>query len=449
MAEEKHIWKYTDRNKTVLVCSSHKEERYLLTPDNRDRILQEIAQRGEEIAGEPAPAASPPEQKSDALLPDNRERTLREIAQRGEKIAGGSTLPLTPTLAQAKEQKSDEQLPTALTRGSDLIEYTSFEGQQVSLTVRMFREMICLEATISQAFYMLQWCAHNRIDPFANEAYFAIISGKPVIQVSKDAWFKRMERHPSFAFHDSGIIVDVPMEKIRDAVLAGLNDYRISDALRQSILTNFAEGKVIDPKGVSSRLTVKKRGQYLDDKENLLGGWAEIVRKDRPHPYTFTVNKEGWEQKTSHGCENVFWKNKAPFMIWKTALKNCARLTFPELSGLLNAPEAREEMAEIADAEFTAPGTNAQKQALFGAGKKVPAPVGPLGYPELHNLAGKLYDGRGISELSMFETSNLIGMIERAGDGDKQTLDDLASVLGKDTEGEHIDDIEVIEGGAV
>ena len=339
-------------------------------------------------------------------------------------------------LPQEDQQKKDVThqdrsilAPQQSSRGGELIEYTAFEGVNVALTVQMFREMLCPEASDKQSWYMLQWCAHNRIDPFANEAYFSVMGSKPVVQVSKDAWFKRMERHPGFSHHESGIIVETTLDHIKTNVMLGGDDYLVSEALKQSILEGKEQEKKIPP-----RFTAKKKSHYLDAEENLLGGWAAIYRKDRAQPYSFSVNKEGWEQKTSQGGENVFWKAKAPFMIWKTALKNCTRLAFPELSGLLNAPEAREELTEIADAEFTAPNSNEQKKALFAIGKRVPAPLGPLAYPELHALAGELYGGKGISELSMREMGQLIELASRAVEGDEQTLRDLCVVLKRERE---------------
>src|SRR5439155_25464579 len=119
-----------------------------------------------------------------------------------------------------------------------------------------------------------------------------------------------------------------------------------------AILQNFAEGKTIDPKGVSSRLTVKKRGQYLHDKEALRGGWSEIVVRDRPKPYYLALPLEGWAMTKKGGEANIFWERKASFMIWKTCRKNNVRQAFPELAGLMSMPERPDDFDAGAAADY-------------------------------------------------------------------------------------------------
>jgi len=139
----------------------------------------------------------------------------------------------------------------------------------------------------------------------------------------------------------------------------------------------------------------------------------------------FELNYEGWAK------DNVFWKNMGPFMIWKSGLKNGTRQAFPELSGLIALPEARDGLdpAAIADAEFTQRCTVEQLRALHAAGAKVPAPIGPLRHAHLHDLATINYDGRGLAELTIFEMSQLIELIEKAAEDDQATLEAIASDL--------------------
>ncbi|MBM4259448.1 MAG: hypothetical protein FJ147_26560 [Deltaproteobacteria bacterium] len=116
-------------------------------------------------------------------------------------------------------------------------------------------------------------------------------------------------------------------------------------------------------------------------------------------------------------------------MVWKASLKNCCRLAFPELSGLIAQPEAGDDCAaSLADAKLTALNSLAQKRRLFAVGRDVPPPLGPLGYGQLHALAEALYEGR-ISELTMSEMSALIDRVELAAGGDPHTLSELLRFL--------------------
>jgi len=402
-------WDFVDRNHTVIKClECHARE--VLRPQSRDQTLAALA-AAERWAGAPLdlpgvaqpslavapadPPAQPPVTSSGASLPG--------VAQ--------------PSLAVALVDAS----------------YESFDGQQVELTVKAFQRMLCRDASEDHARYALGWCAHNKIDPFSNEAYFSVIAGQLVIQVSKDAWFKRVENNARFLGHDGGIIVEVSLQRIKESILGGLDDYLIAPELRAKLLDDFTAGRALEPKGISARLRVKKRGIFLQSDETLLGGWATVTVKDRPSPYRFEIDKEGWQTTTQGGQGNTFWQRKAPFMLWKGALKNACRLAFPDLSGLIGRPEAPEEFDPASSAGVPAGDyeidTRRLQRKLFALGKEVPPPLGPLGYPELHNLATALYDGKGISALPAHELLALVSLLEGASHGEATSQDTLTSAL--------------------
>jgi len=104
---------------------------------------------------------------------------------------------------------------------------------------------------------------------------------------------------------------------------------------------------------------------------------------------------------------------------------------FPELSGLFAQPELPEDFdpATAADYELTTHNTNADKRRLFALGRDVPPPVGPWGYTQLHALAGALYDGKGISELTGAEMAGFLARVELAAGGGPQTLSELQGLL--------------------
>ena len=391
MAEKLCKFSFTDRTQNTIQCAVH-GEREVLKPSNRKHILAELSRAGK-WNGQTLPALD-------------------------ESHAGESV----PELAK-------EQLPAVMDRPTvqtDLVAYQTLEGQQVAISTEMFRKMICADANQDQARYMLGWCAHNRVDPFAHEAYFSIIQEKPIIMVSKDLWIRRMERHPRLSHYDSGLTVEIAAKRLQSTILGGMgNDYLIAPELKTLLLQAILDGKLIIPGGLEGRLVVRKRGQYLGADENLEGAWIKIWRTDRPEPMLFELNAKGWSR------DNTFWKNIGPFMMWKTALKNGIRLAFPELSGLLALPEARDGLdpAALADAEFTQRCTVEQLRALHAAGAKVSPPIGPLRHKQLHDLAVLNYEDRGLVELTIFEIAQLQELIEKAVGGDKATLAAIASDL--------------------
>src|SRR5262249_31257179 len=149
----------------------------------------------------------------------------------------------------------------------------------------------------------------------------------------------------------------------------------------------------------------KKDGLFLDKGEELVGAWAEVEVKDRPHPYRFEIDKKGWQTVTSKGESNVFWERKGPWMAAKGALKNCCRLAFPHLAGLMSRPELGEE-EPASDAAVPARSRDVLYRRLFALGSEVAPPLGPLQYPQLHALSIALFR-RGMSETTDQELAQL------------------------------------------
>ena len=414
MEEQKCQYAFTDRNKNVIACSVHPNEREILPPSKRRQILTRLVDDGkwggQDLMGETVVLVNP--QREEVPLSDTTEAPKQEVARHvALRPAASSTLPA----------------PRA-------VSYDTFDGQKVELTVQAFQSLICPAATQDQAFFMLQWAAHNKLDPFAGEAWFAVIDGKPSLQVSKDAWLRRVEAHPRFVSHDGGIIVETSLQNIKESILGGMDDYLIAPQLKEKLMADFMDGKALEPKGIAARIKVMKRGIFHDPKDQLLGGWAEITVKDRPRPYRFEIDKEGWQTTTGQGQENVFWRRKAPFMAWKSALKNCCRQAFPELSGLMRVPDKETDFdpAAAADVELTQRCTTAQLRALHASARHVPLPVGPLNHDALHQIAVSNYDGRGLSELTLFEMSALIDTIEQAVGGNQEILQAIARDLAQE-----------------
>ena len=108
--------------------------------------------------------------------------------------------------------------------------------------------------------------------------------------VSKDVFLKRAERNSEFDGLDAGIIV--------------LN-------------------------GESGELTYRKGAFYLKDREEVVGGWADVFRKNISHPTHIEVPVEEYAGRTKDGKLNSQWSTKMATMIRKVAITQALRETFP------------------------------------------------------------------------------------------------------------------------
>lgn len=411
MPDETCSFTFTDRNESVIACSAHKNERDVLKPANRKATLTQLVSQGK---------------WGGRLL---KEGEIDAMSQQATQQPTAEQQALTPAAAP--------QLPATQVTNGDLVEYQTPEGIAMSVSVAMFQKMICPDANVEQARYMMNWCFHNFIDIFAGEAYFSIMSGKPVIQVSKDCWLRRAENHPAFVGHDSGIVVGLSMNELKAAVVSGnAGDYLVPDVVKERLLTDALADKALDPKGFPSRLSVKKRGQFLAENETLLGAWALVARSDRPKPDFLQIPLEGWI-----GQSDAFWNEKTgkrTYMIWKSALKNCIRLAFPHLSGLLARPDKEDfDAAKAADHQLkqVEDARVGLIRELHAAGAKVPEPAGPLNHAALHDLAGAFFDGKGIAELSVKELSAFVAQVTNAQMNEEQN-DDFNTILNGIATGE-------------
>ena len=376
MSEERCLWHWKDSAQTVLECTVHDNERQVVRPQDKDEVVRLIKEAGEWLDADPlAPSPGVPAPPPPAVT--------------------------TPAL-----------VPTVSQQSGEVVEYDSIAGTKVTLTVEGFQTLLCRQANRQQAQFMIAWCRHNRIDPFSNEGHFSVIDGQPVIQVSKDAWFKRMEAHPDFAGHDSGILVRAQRATLTTAAAIDNDDYVMTEAMKKALLAPKA--------ALPDKLTVKKRGQFVDDGEELVGGWCTILKKSRPAPILFQIPLKGWEQSKRSGEVNVFWERKQSFMIWKSALKNGARLAFPDLSGLLGVPEFDDEgtddarpLREVPRAEglTTEEQRKALLQTLHAAGADVPPPHGPLNHLDLHHIAAALYNVDSLAMLTVAQLSDFCGHV--------------------------------------
>lgn len=187
---------------------------------------------------------------------------------------------------------------------------TTFEyeanGNKISLNTNDIATMLANgNASVTKADIMnfALLCKHNQLDPFLKEAYLIKYdSSKPAqMVVGKEAYMKRMANAKDFQGLEAGIIV--------------LRDDKI----------------------------VHEVGAFKLPKDQIVGGWAKIHRKD----------KEPFEMKVSFSEYNTgksLWRDKPAVMIRKVAIVSAIREVYPDLiSGAYTEEELDLGTAEIVE----------------------------------------------------------------------------------------------------
>ena len=162
-------------------------------------------------------------------------------------------------------------------------------GEQVTLspsTVKNFlvngNENISMQETVM----FINLCKYQHLNPFLNEAYIIKYGSKPAqLITSKEAFMKRAESHPQYNGFRAGCIV------LRN---------------NEVVYTN---------------------GAFILSTDKLLGGWAEVSRKDRDIPVRVELSMKEFSKNQST------WRTMPATMIRKTAIVNALRETFPDTLG--------------------------------------------------------------------------------------------------------------------
>jgi phage recombination protein Bet len=182
-------------------------------------------------------------------------------------------------------------------------------GEDVNLSYNIVRQFLVRgnsTVTDQEVAQFISICRYNQLNPFLNEAYLIKFEGQnPSAQmvVSKEALMKRAETCPEYDGFRAGLIVE-------------------------------RKGEVVDVEG----------GLLLPS-DKLLGGWAEVHRRDRRFPYVSRVSLAEYDKGKS------LWSNKKSTMIRKTAIVQAMREAFPAQIGAMYTAE--EQGANIQDAEYT------------------------------------------------------------------------------------------------
>jgi hypothetical protein len=92
---------------------------------------------------------------------------------------------------------------------------------------------------------------------------------------------------------------------------------------------------------VQREKSIEKRvGTLILPGEKLVGGWAEVFRKDWQHPVEISVSYQEYEGKTKNGETTRQWARMPATMIRKVALVQALREAFPDhFQGMYDAAE--------------------------------------------------------------------------------------------------------------
>lgn len=172
----------------------------------------------------------------------------------------------------------------------------SVDGNEVKLSPQIVRKYLVSgnpEAVTDQEIvYYINLCKAQGLNPFIKDSYLIKYGTKNPAQmvVSKDTYFKRAEKMPNYDGMNAGVIV-----------------------------MNRESGEVVYRSGAF----------YLKKREELVGGWAEVFKKDISHPTRIEVEFDEYAGRTQTGALNSQWSTKGATMIRKVACAQALREAYP------------------------------------------------------------------------------------------------------------------------
>lgn len=176
---------------------------------------------------------------------------------------------------------------------------TTYEagGSQITLTPDIVRKYLVSgsgNVTDQEIAMFISLCRYSHLNPWVHEAYCIKYGSSPATMVvSKEAFQKRAETNPAYDGASSGIVVE-----------------------------DDQTGEVVYRTG-----TLKRPG------DTLIGGWAEVYRKDRTHSTRVEVSLDEYIGRKSDGSVTSMWASKPATMIRKVAMAQALREAFPSAFG--------------------------------------------------------------------------------------------------------------------
>lgn len=198
-------------------------------------------------------------------------------------------------------------------KSSQLVKF-EVNGSTVELSPQIVRDYLVSgdkeRVTMQELVMFINMCKFNGLNPWLREAYCVKYGNEPAtIVTGKEAFEKRAENHQAHDGHKAGVIVLKPD---------------------------------------SEEPTYRVGALVLPD-ENLIGGWAEVWRKDQRESTRIEVGFEEYAGRKRDGSLNRQWAAKPATMIRKVALVQALREAFPKTFGGMYTADEQDIAENIID----------------------------------------------------------------------------------------------------
>ena len=198
-------------------------------------------------------------------------------------------------------------------KSSQLVKF-DVNGATVELSPQIVRDYLVSgdkeRVTMREIVMFINMCKFNGLNPWLREAYCVKYGNEPAtIVTGKEAFEKRAENHQAHDGHKAGVVVvkddgDEPIYRVGAMVLPG---------------------------------------------EILVGGWAEVWRKDQRETTRIEVGFDEYAGRKKDGSLNRQWESKPATMIRKVALVQALREAFPKTFGGMYSAEEQDIASEVID----------------------------------------------------------------------------------------------------
>lgn len=177
-------------------------------------------------------------------------------------------------------------------------------GAKVELTPDVVKNYLVSgnkdRVTTQEIVMFMNLCKYSGLNPWLKEAYCIKYGNEPATMVvGKEAFMKKAESHPNYNGYQAGIIVCDP-----------------------------ETGEV-----------TRRPGSFRLKNEEIVGGYAEVWRKDREHSFLVEVSFDEYAARKKDGTLNSQWSKRPATMIRKVALVQALREAFPATFGGMYAAE--------------------------------------------------------------------------------------------------------------
>ena len=198
-------------------------------------------------------------------------------------------------------------------KSSQLVKF-EVNGSTVELSPQIVRDYLVSgdkeRVTMQELVMFINMCKFNGLNPWLREAYCVKYGNEPAtIVTGKEAFEKRAENHQAHDGHKAGVIVLKP----------------------------------------DSEEPAYRVGALVLPDENLIGGWAEVWRKDQRESTRIEVGFEEYAGRKRDGSLNRQWAAKPATMIRKVALVQALREAFPKTFGGMYTADEQDIAENIID----------------------------------------------------------------------------------------------------